>query len=85
MLELRAPAGGDLERLTGIDGFQEYNYRIQQLAVWTICDNLGRNDDASCSGGGKITDEEVAELCSIFQAAGIQVADYRVLQEVVPI
>lgn len=83
MLSLGSSAGGDLAALLCMDGFGECDYRIQQLAIWTIADNLGRNDDASCGGGDKITDEEVETIRGIFGEAGISVEGYRALQEVV--
>jgi hypothetical protein len=83
MLLAGTPAGGDLGSLMCLEGLQECSFRIQQLAIWTITDDLGRNSKAYCGGGGKITDEEQEEIRAIFEEAGILPEDYRVLQPVV--
>ena len=86
MLELSTTsASGDLGKLIDLPDFQDFDFRIQQFAIWTITDNPGRDDYmVSYFGlGSQPSDEEIEVIKGIFETAGIDTEKYRALRAAV--
>ncbi len=70
------PASGDLMLLLNLPDFQDFDFRIQQFAIWTLTDNPGLNEYPDTGP----SDEEIDNIRSLFEIAGIPTEEYRVLQ-----
>ncbi len=80
------PASGELMRLLNLSEFQDFDFRIQQFAIWTITDNPGRDEYVGIGYFGLGTgpsDEEIDIIQGLFEMAGIPVGDYRALRAAV--
>ena len=79
-------ASGDLKKLISLSDFQDFDFRIQQFAIWTITDNPGRDDYVGIGyfglGSGP-SDEEMETIRGLFEAAGIPVDDYWAFEEAI--
>ena len=78
-------AGGDLMRLIELPDFQDFDFRIQQFAIWTITDNPGRDGYIGIVTGFGIfgtgpSDEEIGIIWGLFEVADIPTDDYQVFQ-----
>ncbi len=69
-------ASGDLMLLLNLPDFQDFDFHIQQFAIWTLTDNPGLNEYPDTGP----SDEEIDKIRSLFGKAGIPTEEYRVLQ-----
>jgi hypothetical protein len=77
-------AQGDLAALLNLADFHNATARVKQFAVWTLTDNPARDEYVGLSSGyvtfgSGPSDDEITQIQTLFQQAGIQTNYYQAL------
>lgn len=75
----------DLVRLLAVPELADASDRVEQFAIWTITNNPKRNDYVGLTSGFSVfgsgpDDEEIDQIRTLFEAAGIDLGNYRALR-----